>query len=341
MPLAPRLPREGVRLRQVRAAASWGGSLPREQQPGRSRGPGDPAGGAPAGRWGLAEGPGDWVRSWEMGGRGGGVLNATDRGGLREEGGALCGVPGLKSRRERERGGFSASSPLGVGSAFGYWGNEVERAPTSSMAPCGKGATGLALRPLADRGGGAESGRSLAAAEPAPPAAASSGWNEGNPRAEGSCLPPPTPHPEPRRRIPGMPAGAPTAAARRRKEGASSLPGRPEGRPQPGSRPPPAPPHWTEAPAPGRGREAGNRGCERHSDQGCSSWSFLRSQRRLTVLPSMLPSQAFRSVLLPHSIGGETESGQVNDLFKIPGLVKGGVGLEPATPALTASAGLP
>lgn len=180
----------------MRAAASWGGSLPREQQPGRSRGPGDPAGGAPAGRWGLAEGPGDWVRSWEMGGRGGGgVLNATDRGGLREEGGALCGVPGLKSRRERERGGFSASSPLGVGSAFGYWGNEVERAPTSSMAPCGKGATGLALRPLADRGGGAESGRSLAAAEPAPPAAASSGWNEGNPRAEGSCRPPPHPPP--------------------------------------------------------------------------------------------------------------------------------------------------
>lgn len=66
----------------------------------------------------------------------------------------------------------------------------------------------------------------------------------------------PHPHPEPRRRIPGMPAGAPTAAAQRRKEGASLQPGWPEGRPQPRLRPPPAPPHWTEAPAPGQGRGA-------------------------------------------------------------------------------------
>lgn len=69
--------------------------------------------------------------------------------------------------------------------------------PHRSTAPCGKEGTGLALRPLADGRGGAESGRSFAAAEPAPPAASSSGWNEGNPRAEGSCGPPPTPRAAP------------------------------------------------------------------------------------------------------------------------------------------------
>lgn len=39
------------------------------------------------------------------------------------------------------------------------------------------------------------------------------------------------PPPKPRRYIPGMPAGAPTAAARRRKEGVSPLSGGAEGRP--------------------------------------------------------------------------------------------------------------
>lgn len=69
-------------------------------------------------------------------------------------------------------------------------------------------------------------------------------------------------HREPRRRIPWMPSGAPAAAARQRKEGASVLWGGPQGQPQPqlgpgsGSslgQPPTAPPPWTEAPARERG----------------------------------------------------------------------------------------
>lgn len=127
--------------------------------------------------------------------------------------------------------------------------------PNSSVSPCGKWGLGSGTREEEP-----ERGRSLAAAVPIRPMAASGGWNEGNPRAEGSSRPPP--HCEPRHRIPRMPAGAPAASNGRWKEGASTMRGGPQGLPQlRRQQPPPAcPASLDESATPGKGREAGHRG---------------------------------------------------------------------------------
>lgn len=133
--LGPRLPGEGVKLLQVRAAASWERLITSRTTARLEPRLGGPCGG---GEWGrqlgdgtLWKGQGDWLppRSWEMGRNGGaGVLNATGRGGLRAGGGALCGGPGLKSRRERAE---EETQPL----TLEEWGKGVQQAPSRSMAP--------------------------------------------------------------------------------------------------------------------------------------------------------------------------------------------------------------
>lgn len=147
----------------------------------------------------------------------------------------------------------------------------------------------MALRPLAGERGGAENGRGFATAEAAPPAASSGVWNEGNPRAEGSCRPPPhtpraaPPHSRDARWLPhsrrpaaegggvsaaGLAGGAALAPAPARARSASLA-----GSASPGEG--------------GGGRGAGSRGCERHCDPGCSARRFLHSLRCFTVFPSM------------------------------------------------------
>lgn len=174
-----------MRLRQVRAAASWERLITSRTTARPEPRPGGPLGAG---------------ASWEMGPSGGGEGTGCHRAQLgdgwerrthhphrRPRGGRgrLCCAPRFKLQREKERGRNSASNPLQVRSALDSR-EEGLVSPTRSAAPCGKRILGCGTR-----GEEPESGRSLAAAVPVPPAAASVGWNVGNPRAEGSGRPPP------------------------------------------------------------------------------------------------------------------------------------------------------
>lgn len=77
------------------------------------------------------------------------------------------------------------------------------------------------------------------------------------------------PQPEPRRCIPEMPAGAPTAAARRQKKGASPFLGGPERGGAPSGTTGPTPPRYSHRPPrlTGQGRPLG-RGVGRRGTEG-------------------------------------------------------------------------
>lgn len=175
----------------------------------------------------------------------------------------------------------------------------------SSRPPLGAGPRGrarLELRAAAGRLLGKElaRGRGLAAAVPAPP--------HPPPRQpagmRGICVRrgrTGLPQPEPRRCIPEMPAGAPTAAARRQKKGASPFLGGPErGGPLEGPQGPPRPATATARPA---SLDRGGLLGEGWGGGGLRVRETRRPRMQSRVLssgrPVSDPSRAMRSVLLP------------------------------------------
>lgn len=190
--------------------------------------------GAPAGRWGPLEGARGLAAAAQLGDgserRWGGIKRHRQR---RAQGGR--GRPLRCSRFKIQKGAGRGRDPA---SNLRSGGKGSSKPPAEARLPALRGNPELAAT-ASGRRESRVAGRGFAAAVPALPAAASSGWNEGNPRAEGSS--PPPPNPEPRCRIPGMPAGSPAANARQRKEGAYPSPGGPEGRPSLGHSPRPPP----------------------------------------------------------------------------------------------------
>lgn len=202
---------------------------------------------------------------------------------------------------EGARGGLSHQHTRGE-EGLGRLEEGVRAASTRSSAPGGyRDLNGAARRHPWTRGEELTRGRCLAAAVSAPPAAASSGWNEENLRAEGSGGPPPAQAAplhsrdarwRPHSRRPAAEGGGVSAV---RRGGGQA----PWSRPQPLPPPSPTPPHWTEAPVRRGGSEAGDQGCERHRGQGCSTRRFLRSEHCLLCTPFNASCRAMRSVLLP------------------------------------------
>lgn len=167
------------------------------------------------------------------------------------------------------------------------------------------------------------------AAVPSQPTAPSGGWNEGNPRAEGSGRPPASLRSGTASGIAAFPGCSlapqqPPPGGGRRGSLRSLACLRASPSPQ---QPPPARPASLEGSA-SRGEWVGRRRTEgeRHRDEGCSARRFLRSERCLTVRPSMSAVKPEVCIVTPVIRTGK-RPGQVTDLRLRTSKRRGGNGI--------------